>query len=428
MSVLTYGCESWRLESKAKMRINGANARMLSRITGKTAHQEASRRTQTFDIIKAIIKRKLQWLGHILRFKEDRLIKHAVRVQFENGRQQNLLQGAPETDTFEQLIKWASVRKIWKKRTARLASNTTKERTTANNTRYALRSNTNDNNNATTNTTTTTTSTTTTQTTTETKEDDEQAPTKQLPLYSIFGGPPIKKKPTKKRKAKKKKKTRKGYTQEQRVAWAHAHYTLHHGTATDAVRFLQNTAISKHTPAETAKELQMKVRSLILPKWQNAAAAAFSSDESSIANSSTDNDTTTDPTTTLTPTGSPYQPPNWIPKAKTWEHDATATSDSDSDSASASHSAVDTPATPAKPAVATMTNTTPPTPPTPTTHGHTHNTHTPLKHLNISPIQHMNEHMSPIHLECLHNTHNLTPTHKPYISILNETYLIIHNN
>ena len=40
-SVLTYGSEAWRLTRAAKAAINGANARLISRITGKDAHTES---------------------------------------------------------------------------------------------------------------------------------------------------------------------------------------------------------------------------------------------------------------------------------------------------------------------------------------------------------------------------------------------------
>jgi hypothetical protein len=82
MSILTYGCEAWQFTAKAKANINGANARCLSRITGQSAHQEASRYTHTYDLVTDIRKRKFQWLDHILilRLPGDRLIKHAVKV------------------------------------------------------------------------------------------------------------------------------------------------------------------------------------------------------------------------------------------------------------------------------------------------------------------------------------------------------------
>ena len=53
-------------------RINGANSRCLARITGKTPHQEASEKTQTYNVVMGIKGRKLQWLGHILRMEKDK--------------------------------------------------------------------------------------------------------------------------------------------------------------------------------------------------------------------------------------------------------------------------------------------------------------------------------------------------------------------
>ena len=120
MSLLTCGCEAWALTTKTSARINGVNARCLSRITGSTAHQEASRRTQTFDIITAIKKRKWKWLGHLLRLPNnkdgtERLVKTALRVQFNKNDKLNMLQGIPKVETFEELIELAQCRKRWRK-------------------------------------------------------------------------------------------------------------------------------------------------------------------------------------------------------------------------------------------------------------------------------------------------------------------------
>lgn len=60
ISVLTYGSEAWRLTREASAAINGANARLISRITGKTAHAEASPRSRTFNVLLAIRKRKFE--------------------------------------------------------------------------------------------------------------------------------------------------------------------------------------------------------------------------------------------------------------------------------------------------------------------------------------------------------------------------------
>ena len=83
MSLMTYVNEAWTLNTECMAKINGTNARCLSRITGKTVHQEASERTQTFNIIKALRRRRFKWLGHILRMDEDRLVLKAVKVQYE---------------------------------------------------------------------------------------------------------------------------------------------------------------------------------------------------------------------------------------------------------------------------------------------------------------------------------------------------------
>jgi hypothetical protein len=115
VSILTYGSEAWRLTAKAKAAINGVNARLISRITGKTAHEEASPKLRTFDVLKAIRKRKHQWLGHILRMDNKRLVKHTVRLQYESGDTSNMLADAPPTVNFAQLEKIAANRKIWKK-------------------------------------------------------------------------------------------------------------------------------------------------------------------------------------------------------------------------------------------------------------------------------------------------------------------------
>ena len=79
-SLLTYGCEAWSMTPAIQAKINGANARCMARLTGRSVHQEASPRTQTFDLVTAIKVRKWKWLGHILRAPGDRLIKLALKV------------------------------------------------------------------------------------------------------------------------------------------------------------------------------------------------------------------------------------------------------------------------------------------------------------------------------------------------------------
>ena len=205
-SLLTYGSEAWSLTPKAQARINGANARCLSRLTGRTAHQEASSTSQTYDLVTAIRQRRWKWLGHILRTPGDRLTKTALRVQFTKGNRFNLLQDVPQSvRTFEELTAIAQNRKRW--RSLQPKRNTTKTRSasTTTNIRYSLLSNTNSRNNS--DTTTQADATTSNNTTTQTKRAKQQQ--KELPLFPIFGGPPLKTKPkvTKTKKPKKKART-----------------------------------------------------------------------------------------------------------------------------------------------------------------------------------------------------------------------------
>ena len=77
-SRLTYGAEAWRLTPKACAMLNGANSRMLARITRRTVHEEAAKDTQTFDVVRWIRARRMQWVGHILRIDPERLVYKAL--------------------------------------------------------------------------------------------------------------------------------------------------------------------------------------------------------------------------------------------------------------------------------------------------------------------------------------------------------------
>ena len=89
-------------------------------------------------------------------------------------------------------------------------------------------------------------------------------------------------KPKKLKKAK--KKTRVLWTDKQRQAEAHAHYIIHHGSATDAVRFLRgdnNTDISAAT-TDNLRLLAAKATKTSVPTWSEAAALIFSSSDDSL--------------------------------------------------------------------------------------------------------------------------------------------------
>ena len=88
-SIMTYGSEAWLIDEEVSRVLNGANSLMVSKITGKSPHEEAKPQTRTFDLVKSIRARRLQWLGHILRMQlnpdgTERLIKSAVRHMYQN--------------------------------------------------------------------------------------------------------------------------------------------------------------------------------------------------------------------------------------------------------------------------------------------------------------------------------------------------------
>ena len=135
-SLFTYGSEAWCLNEKCLRTLNGANANCLHRFTGKTRIEEAREATCTYSLCKDIRRRRLAWLGHILRMQdtekgEPRLVKVAVKVQRELDRGGNLLMSHND---FEDLVQAAADRRSWKNfsekkfgRVTRKKKKTTKE-------------------------------------------------------------------------------------------------------------------------------------------------------------------------------------------------------------------------------------------------------------------------------------------------------------
>ena len=116
-SLFTYGSEAWCLSDKQLRKLNGANAGCLSRFTGKTRVEEAREATTTYSLCKDVRRRRLIWLGHILRMSDvpvRRLVKLAIEEQFETQEGGNMLMDAPRTDTFAELEAMAADRDYWK--------------------------------------------------------------------------------------------------------------------------------------------------------------------------------------------------------------------------------------------------------------------------------------------------------------------------
>ena len=115
-SILTYGSEAWHLTAEVRRALNGANSQMVSVLTGKTPHQEASEDDRTFDLVRWIRARRLQWLGHILRMGSERSLKRAVFVMFKSPKEGDLMMDAPRHDSWRELMKYAADRDWWRAR------------------------------------------------------------------------------------------------------------------------------------------------------------------------------------------------------------------------------------------------------------------------------------------------------------------------
>ena len=113
-SILTYGSEAWSIDKETRKALNGANASMVSVLTGKTPHQEASVKWMTFNIVAWVRARRLQWLGHILRMGPERKLKQAVFEMFKHRKEGDMLMDAPNHKSWRELCTQAMDRERWR--------------------------------------------------------------------------------------------------------------------------------------------------------------------------------------------------------------------------------------------------------------------------------------------------------------------------
>ena len=114
-SLFTYGNEAWDLNDQCLRTLNGANAGCLHRFTGKSRVEESRPATTTYSLCGDIRRRRLVWLGHILRMDHSRLVFKAAVVQHRSNRTGNLFMDAPAHRDLKELLAMAKCRKFWKK-------------------------------------------------------------------------------------------------------------------------------------------------------------------------------------------------------------------------------------------------------------------------------------------------------------------------
>ena len=109
---MIYGSESWQLDAATKRALNGANSRMVSKITGRTVREEATD-GKTYDVLASIRATRMRWLGKILQMKEERMVLRAVKMLYHNRKEGDILSDAPATDSWEELRELAKDKKAW---------------------------------------------------------------------------------------------------------------------------------------------------------------------------------------------------------------------------------------------------------------------------------------------------------------------------
>ena len=102
-SLMTFGSETWDLTPAACRLLNNANSLMLARITGKSIREEARTCTTSFNFVHNVRRRRLKWLGKILRSGEEKLTYNAIIEQHQMNRPGNLLMDAPPHSSLTEL-------------------------------------------------------------------------------------------------------------------------------------------------------------------------------------------------------------------------------------------------------------------------------------------------------------------------------------
>ena len=115
VQTMIYGSSAWLLDTKLKKNLNGVSSKMLTSITKRSIHEEAS--SPTFDIVDHVLKRRKSYLGHILRLDPERGVRRYLlelnpdTTPFVPGS----LLADTSFDTVEDMIEAAQDRLEWAK-------------------------------------------------------------------------------------------------------------------------------------------------------------------------------------------------------------------------------------------------------------------------------------------------------------------------
>ena len=117
-SLFAYGSEAWRLSDKCLRALNASLA-VFKGLQENRGKKKQGRPPATNHFVTTFgEKRRLAWLGHILRMKDiaegvPRLVKTTVKVQHELGGGGSILMDAPAHQSVEDLVPKAGNRRDW---------------------------------------------------------------------------------------------------------------------------------------------------------------------------------------------------------------------------------------------------------------------------------------------------------------------------
>ena len=115
-------CEAWDTTTSVKKMLNGLNSRCLYIITNLDYRVTAT--NPSFNLVLAIRRRRLRYLGHILRMDTNLLLRRTLKAYVHGGEQ--LPEGSLLEDCaripFEDLADLARDRKRWRKTVRKLST------------------------------------------------------------------------------------------------------------------------------------------------------------------------------------------------------------------------------------------------------------------------------------------------------------------
>ena len=110
-STLTHACESWDLTPDVAKSIIGFNSRCLHIITGKNYSETAT--NPDLNLLLKIRKRRLRYLGHVLRMEDQRLVKRTLLAYVYPTPPPGSLLDDCNGKSVDTLIELAADRKRW---------------------------------------------------------------------------------------------------------------------------------------------------------------------------------------------------------------------------------------------------------------------------------------------------------------------------